>query len=794
MRLLLLITAILATGTICSAQSIKGLVTDSNHHVIAGATISLLDAKDSSLLRTTISDSSGRFAFLAGNQHKLLISVGAQGFSRQIVAVENDTISIQLLSVVKVMNAVEVVAKKPMIEVRPDKIVFNVENSVNAAGNSAFELLRKSPGVLIDNNDNISMLGTGVAVYIDGKPSPLNGKELAAFLRSLQGSDVEAIELIKNPSARYDAAGTGGIINIRLKKNKSLGANGSISSLYSIGIFAKYNSSLAMNYRNKKINAYANFTLYSGNNESWMNLYREQKDSIYDQKSSSINKYNGQNMKAGIDYFMDKKNTVGIMASFFTDNWNDRNNVITPILSLAGKNAGSILAARNTAIGNKQNININLNHQYTDTAGTLWSTDIDYGHFTNRQDALQPNTYYSPGFQTILEERNYQILTARTINLLTLKTDYEQSFARGQLSAGLKTSFVQTDNDFNFSNFLNATYERDIYRSNAFTLSENIYAAYISYRRKIKKWDLQAGMRAEQTRTTGRLTAAIAQNDQNTDRVYTNLFPSFAIAYSADKNNGINLNFSRRINRPGYQSLNPFESKLDELTYQKGNPFLKPEYTNSISVTHSYRYKLNTSIGYTRTTDFSAQITDTIEGKRNFIQQRNAGVQENYFINISYPFSIAKWWNVYLNAGGNRMANKVNLGPGLVSNISVVAYNFYNQHTITLPRKYLLEVSGFYNSPSVWGGTFLNKSFWGVDAGVQKKMLKDKLTLKITVSDVFGSMHWQGVSNFGGLYMKASGGWESRQFKINCTYRFGRKEIKVQRNRTTGSDDINKRL
>ena len=305
---------------------------------------------------------------------------------------------------------------------------------------------------------------------------------------------------------------------------------------------------------------------------------------------------------------------------------------------------------------------------------------------------------------------------------------------------------------------------------------------------------MQVGLRAEQTNTTGTLAGASTLADKQVKRTYTDFFPSLGVSYQVNNSNNFNANYSRRINRPGYQSLNPFESKLDELSYQKGNPFLKPEYTNSISLTHTYKYTLNTSIGYSRTTDFSTQITDTVEGKRNFIQQRNAGTQQNIYINISYPFNITKWWSVYANVSGSRLINQVNLGPGRISNISITSYGFFNQHTITLNKKIALEVSGFYNSPSVWGGTFLNRAFWGVDAGLQKRLMKDKATIKMAVSDIFNSMHWRGISNFSGLYMDASGGWESRQFKFSFTYRFGRKEIKSQRDRSTGSDEVNKRL
>lgn len=795
MRFTFFLIVLLVSGSVLSAQTLSGKVINEKQEPLANATVGLLKLKDSTLLRSTITDANGFFALPYTDTVSLLISISNAGYQTQLLNVDGmSTLSITMVAVSKQLKEVVVQGKRPMIEVKPDKIVFNIENSINAIGNTAFDLLRKSPGVVIDNNENISLLGTGVAVYIDGKPSPLTGTELAAFLKSLQSTDIEAIELIKNPSAKYDAAGTGGIINIKLKKNKNYGLNGSINAGYGIGIFSKYNSGINLNYRTKKINLFGNYSNYWGKNQSFIKLYREQADSIFDQKSTNQSNYEGHNAKAGIDIFINKKNTIGMLISVFGDNWNDANLAVTPIANLSTKTPARILVADNTSKGNKLNSNFNFNYKYADTAGREWNTDIDFGIFNSLQNNLQPNRYTTPDLQTILEEKIYNIVTDRSIQLFTFKSDYEQNFNGGRLAFGIKTSIVKTANSFDFSDVIGNQSNIDNSRSNDFVLTENINAAYVNYKRQLKKWNLQLGLRAEQTNTRGVLSSVTAVTDGDVKRNYLNWFPDFGASYAINQNNSVNMNYSRRINRPGYQSLNPFESKLDELTYQKGNPFLKPEYTNSISVTHSYKYTLNTTIGYSKTTDFSTQITDTIEGRRNFIQQRNAGTQQNIYINISYPFTITKWWNVYANISASRLINNVNLGINRISNLAVSSWSFYNQHTITLPQKFTFEVSGFYNSPSIWGGTFLNRPFWGVDAGVQKRLLKDKASLKVSVSDIFFSMQWRGVSNFAGLYMDASGGWESRQFKLNFSYRFGKKEVKAQRNRSTGSEDINKRL
>ncbi len=795
MRLLIVLIALQMISFATKAQTIKGSIFNDKKEAIPNATISVLNVKDSALIRSGISDINGQFSFTLALLKPMIVSVSGIDYQTQYKLVTDSLpISFVLIALPKQLQTVVVSVKKPMIDVKPDRIVFNVENSINAIGNTGFDLLRKSPGVVIDNNDNISLLGNGVAIYIDGKPSPLTGKELAVFLHTLQSTDIEAIELIKNPSAKYDAAGSGGIINIKLKKNKNYGTNGSLNVGYGIGIFGKYNTAINLNYRNKAINLFGNFSNNWGNNESYINLYREQADSIYNQKSTNYSRYRGQNIKAGVDYFINKKNTVGFLATVFSDDANDKNNAATPILNLITKVASRTLIANNTSDGNKLNANFNINHHYSDTTGRELNTDVDYGIFTSNNNTLQPNQYRTPDLQTLLEEKNYNIVTKRTINLFALKSDYEQNVKGGRIGLGIKSSFVTTKNDFNFSNIINGQNIADNNFSNQFTLTENINAAYINYQKKLKKWDVQFGLRAEQTNTNGILASANSLQNSNIKRSYLDFFPSIATSYQLNENNSLNVNYSRRINRPGYQSLNPFESKLDELSYQKGNPFLRPEYTNSFSLTHTYKYTLNTTISYSKTTDFSTQITDTTEGNKNFIQQRNAGTQQNLSINISYPFTITKWWNVYANLNANRLINKVDLGTNRMNDIAINSYSIYNQHTITLPQKFTIEVSGFYNSPSVWGGTFLNKAFWGIDGGVQKRFWQDKATLKLTVSDIFKSMQWRGISNFSGLYMDASGGWESRQLKVNFSYRFGNKAIKKQRERITGSDDVNKRL
>ncbi len=478
MRFIHLFIALLIGYSSLSAQTLTGKVMNEKKEPLANATVGLLKLKDSILLRSTITDMNGFFTLPYTDTVLLLLSISSAGYQTQLLKVESiNNFSITMVAASKQLKEVVVQGKKPMIEVKPDKIIFNIENSINAVGSTAFDLLRKSPGVIIDNNETISLLGAGVAIYTDGKPAPLTGTELAAFLKSLQSTDIEAIELIKNPPAKYDAAGAGGIINIKLKKNKNYGLNGSLNTGYGIGIFSKYNNGINLNYRNKKINVFGNYSTYWGKNQSFMNLYREQADSIFDQKTTSQNKYEGNNIKTGIDIFINKKNTIGVLVSVFGDNWDNTNKAVTPIANLNTKIPARTLIADNKSKGNKINSNFNLNYKYTDTSGKEWNTDMDFGIFNNVQNNLQPNRYTTPNLQTILEEKTYTIVTDRSIQLFTLKSDYKQNFKGGRLGFGIKTSFVKTANSFDFSNVINNQPIIDNNRSNDFTLTENINAA-----------------------------------------------------------------------------------------------------------------------------------------------------------------------------------------------------------------------------------------------------------------------------------------------------------------------------
>lgn len=787
-------------ATKLTAQTLSGFITDSANSPLVAVTVALQRSKDSAVVRYSITDKGGAYRFAIKDSGTYFISATAAGFQPYTslpFVTTSETISlppIKLAANNTTLTGVQIISKKPVVEVLPDKTVFNVESSINAAGNNALELLQKSPGVLVDQNDAISVSGkTGVRIYIDGRPSPLGAQDLAQYLRSLSAADIEAIEIISNPSARFKAAGNAGIINFRLKKNKSLGTNASVAGGWSVGVFPKYNGSLSLNHRNKRWNFFGSYGYNQGRNRSYLNLYRFQADSIFDQQSITTFSTAAHNIRAGADFFIDAKQTVGVLLNSNISETDFFTRSTTPISAQATKTVERTLLAQNTSTRERKNITANINYRKQIKSSEVLSADVDFGYYNLDGVAYIPNTFISKTGATeaqIVFGNN----TPVTIQMWSGKIDYERNVNGGKLTTGLRTQWVQTTNSFLFFNYTNNRPQLDSDRSNNFYFSEAINALYGQYQKTVKKWNYNVGLRAEQTDSRGRLTSTGANKDRDVRRSYLNIFPSGGITVQLPKQQTASLSFSRRIDRPSYQDLNPFENRLDELTYQKGNPFLQPQYTNNIELRHSYKYKLNTAIGYSVVQDMFAAITDTIEGARNFITQRNLARQKIWSLSASLPFAIKKWWNVFASISANRNRYIAVFEQGKTIDLKASVLNAYMQHSFTISKKWSAELSGFYVSPYIWAGTYQCRAIGSLDAGVAVKVLKEAGTLKLGGSDLLRTMPWQGTSRFGGLLINASGGWESRLLKLNFTYKFGNAQVKAARQRSTGLEELNKRV
>jgi len=787
-----------------NAQKVSGVIKDQQGKGLDKSTVSLLRAKDSSVVKLAVTADDGHFSINVVQSGNYLVSATHVGFVRMYSKVfevsgagEMNLADLALTRATGELKTVTVTTTKPMVEVKADKTILNVEGTINATGNDALELLRKAPGVTIDKDDNISLSGkNGVQIYIDGKPAPLTGTDLSNYLKSIQSSQIESIELITNPSAKYEAAGNAGIINIRLKKNKSFGLNGSVNAGWNIATYPKYNGGIALNYRNKKINLFGNYNYNNNKNQNHFHLYRTTSvDSTFDQHSVMTNENESHGFKAGIDYYADRKNTFGIMVNGNLSDNTSNNTSITDIADMTTKKTDRLLIANNTSNGSRHNINFNANYRFADTSGHELNVDADYGFYNNNNRQFQPNNTYNANGTTLITSETYLTLTPADIDIYSLKADYEQNYKKGKLGFGGKVSYVTTNSIF--QKFISApTTREDNY--NNFDYKENINALYVNYNRQLKGVMFQAGLRVENTHSKGHSigfrydypTGTNIPIDSLLDRHYTDPFPSASLTFNKNPMKQWSLSYSRRIDRPSYQNLNPFEFNLDKYTFQRGNPNLQPQYTNSFGITNIYKYKLTTTLNYSHVNDVFAIIPRS-EGTRAFITNENVAKQDIVSLNVSYPFQY-KWYSLFFNINSYYSSYKGEAADYHVD-VNVFSFNLYAQQTFKLGKKTTGEMSGFYTAPSIWQGAFKSKGLGSIDMGIQQNILKGKGTVKATVTDVFNTLHFAGTNNSTGQTIKVDGGWESRQFRVNFNYRFGRNQVKAARQRKLGTEEENQR-
>jgi hypothetical protein len=328
---------------------------------------------------------------------------------------------------------------------------------------------------------------------------------------------------------------------------------------------------------------------------------------------------------------------------------------------------------------------------------------------------------------------------------------------------------------------------------------ENINAGYVNYNRQYKKFMIQAGLRVENTVSEGVSNgmkwdgSSYEPSESTFERTYTDLFPSAAITFNKNPMKQWSLTFSRRIDRPAYQDLNPFEFKLDEYTFSKGNINLRPQYTNSFGITHTYKYKLNMSLNYSHVKDMFTQIIDTAEVSKAFISKQNLATQDIISFTTSYPFQY-KSYSLFANVTTNYSKYKADFGSGREVDIEAFGFNLFAQNSLKFAKTWTAELSGFFNAPTVYQGSFKGKSLYSIDAGMQKQIMKGKATVKASVSDVFQTMKFRATSDFAGQTTQFNSRWESRQFKLAVNFRFGNNGVKPARQRTTGAEDESKRV
>ncbi|MBK7940234.1 MAG: TonB-dependent receptor [Lewinellaceae bacterium] len=799
MKILTLISLILITHCIYAQTAVvRGVLQGPEGEAIAYANVALFNAADSSLYKVGASNDAGIFEMPglgAGNYFLKAVYLGLNDLQRGDIALaEGRQLDLGVLNFTAKTIALEeatVSATRALVEIKPDRTIFNVTGTINSVGSDAISLLRKAPGVTVDNNDNISVLGrAGVLLYVDGKRLPLTGQDLTNYLQNLTAEQIDRIEIITNPGARYEAEGNAGIIDIRLKKDKNLGANGSVNATFNQGRYHRANLNGSGNYRNKRFNTFGTMGVNGGRGFNDMAFLSYQNGLVQDEINNNRNDGIYYNYRAGADFFLAQKHTLGFLASGGINHYERTSyNRITLAQETTPADIDSILVAHNLADNNRNQQTYNLNYRFDNNKGRSFNVDLDYGNYRNKSKRYQPNRYYDASEQVLLTEVINRFDTPTDIDISTLQLDYEDELWGGKLGLGSKLSRVVSDNTFLYYDELGGVSILNDTFSNYFKYNEKVYAGYMSYSRGLgKKWNFSAGLRAEKTDATGDLKAFLPELQEDPVMLnYLSWFPSLGLTWEPAPKHNLALNAGRRINRPDYNVLNPFNNRISELSYEKGNPFLQPEIVNNIELGYTLAYRYNFKLAYSRTTDQITRLIapDTVDSRAGFITWANLADQKVFSFNISAPVQIFKSWNAYFNISASHINNQADYGDGAVVDVQAFTYNIYQQHTFDLPFGFKGEVSGYFSGPGVWGGVFIYESSWSLDLGLQRKFLNDRLNVRLSVNDLFYEQGWDGVSSFNGLVSSGYGRWDSRRASLSLGYRFGNEQVK-SRKRSTG--------
>ncbi|RPD38741.1 outer membrane beta-barrel family protein [Chitinophaga barathri] len=754
------------------------------------ATVMLLNAADSMLIKGAVCDSTGHYIMEGLATGQYLVAVSQAGFAKtysgRIELNGHRTLPELQLKQAASLKEVEVLAKKPYIEVFADKMVLNVENNIIATGNSIFEVLKRAPGIRADQQDNLLLMGApGTAIWIDGRPSNFTGETLTAWLKSQPADIVSKIEIITTPSSRYDAGGSSGIINIRLKKNIQQGLNGNIFLSGGMGKYPKAGSGLSLNYRKGRFNLYGNYNYYFSESYNLLTLNSANKEGGELLSENYWHPFrNSHSFRAGVDYMPDDKTTIGIIANVYLNNTNSQSEAVT-IDKDQRKPESSLLTALTDRAERTGSYRLNANLQRNlDTLGSSIAVDADM--------AIYNKTLY----EGILNDLNYERLAQlrnqapTDLAIVSLKADYTRYFGKAlKLETGVKASYVRSDNDFRYDSLLQAKWTPDGLRSNHFQYTEQIQAAYASLSYDTKKWSFQAGLRVERTDARG-LSVTL---DSLVSSRYTNLFPTLYVMRRLTEDQQITFSYGKRIGRPSYQTLNPFVRAIDPYTFIEGNPYLKPQLNHVLQLRHNFQNWLYTTAYYRYTEHYSESIltSDPVTRViRNKTENIGHGVYTYLSVTIALP--VTKWWEIETNAGFG-YAGYTSVLPGKEFKNNGTGAEFSTNMTFTLPNKFRVQIGGDYSTAQPQG-QYHNQPAYGVDFGVQKSFFKDKGSIRVNLNDAFNTRRFRANIYTDAASVLWINRWEARRLNLQLSWKFGNQQIKSARSRNTGSKEEENRV
>lgn len=792
MRLLLLLL-LLFPHALRAQIVLQGRVTDEESNILSFAQVILMKLPDSTVIKTELSDTAGVFKINAPVQQDYILKTTFPGYKdnfTSIPAESSGNLNIPVVMALKTheLNNLTVTASKPLLERKPDRIIFNVGSSVSSIGSDVYDLLKKAPGVRVNEVNGISIAGKStVSVMIDNKLQQLGWDELAAVLRSMAAENVDRIEVITTPPARYDAQGNAGIINIVTKKSKSNGLNGSLGFSYQQRFRDSKRMNETLNYRNGRINIYntgntSSFDFFSIQKTTVSYGHQMQAQTMEQRNRPFYNRY-----QLGADYSINPASVIGVLYTFGTTGRKTSQLYDAPVISVAGGRLDSTLSTiaddREKALRQV----VNLSYEWRiDTTGKKLNIDADY--FSRNEDDVRDfhTQTFLPGGLPVNAPAYNHTTAVQDISISSVKADMILPYEFAELSFGAKASFIHTLSDNMFSYLQANEYVMDVTKSNRFGYTENTQAVYLSGAKKWGKWDAQIGLRLENTQTEG-VSYTLAQT---VTRNYLQLFPTAYLQYQLNDDNVFNINYSRRVGRPSYEELNPFRVYGSGTSYRTGNPFLQPSFYHTAELSYSFksRYTFTAYTGIVNNIHAGISRVDTANNTFYFTYD-NAGTSINTGVSAVMIFNPFEWWESTVQVQGyyDKVNSSYYNAKASVNGVTAFQAETNNSFIFNKDKTFIGE-TGFNYLSKFQYDFIVQGRYYVLTAGVKALFFDKQLTLGVNATDILRTELYTFRNIYNDVFQENY--YDARSINISLNWKFGNRQVKVKRQRDTSTEEM----
>ena len=800
--LLFVVLSFICSSGFSQQGILKGRLVDEKASPLPFTNVRLLKTqKGAAPTSGVITDSLGQFQMVspvAGNYYIQFTAIGLAKYTTDSFTVSGPEFSkdfgtITMKRETKDLSNIDIVAMRPSIVQLADRMVISVQGTAMAAGNTAYNVLAKSPGIFVDPEGNIQLNGRGgVTIMIDGRLTYLSARDLRSLLESTPAENIKSIEIITNPSAKYDAVGTSGIINIVFKKNVMQGINGSVYTTYSTNLKQHmYGGGATINHKSGRWNSFLITDINrrgSGREATFTRVFRTQNKTTYFDQTAEGNWHNfgPPSVRLGSDYTINQNHSVGFIGSYFT-NTAHSNFLTETYLGNSPKTYNQFVEADNYNSNTLKNFVTNLHYTGTlDTMGTTLSADVDFARLRNKGDGNFYNTYtrLSDGIKTT---DNLYTYTPNGFDIYSGKIDFSYAISKTQkIETGGRISRVVSDNDFSFY-FNNNGLVLDPLRTNHFYYKENIYAAYLNWSGSLsKKTLLQVGLRAEQTKSRGQSFTTGEIND----RKYLDWFPSVFLQHKASENYNIGVNYSRRLNRPNYGNLNPFRSYRDPYTWTVGNPYLRPQYTNLFNLTQTFKKIYIVQMFYQHVMDPMVELPMP-DAPNAQVVYTTGNVDNSYSGGVSaiIPVKLAKRWDTRNTAQLSYSKFTTFQDFEKIVNEQLFYY-IQSAHTILLPKDYRAEATFLYRGPAA-SGLYHQQAMYRIDLAFNKSFANKKFEIAVNINDITKGWRFRWAANYGGNINEFDQYLRWRTFGATLRYNFSKGQ-KTNVKQRSGPEELNR--